>query len=183
MFCHWTLLLFSLCVIVLFGDSWCWSWVLQRWVYTAWVWFGFFITTKIHVHCNRQRLSPSWHTYIFNWSITHSLHSELQAGSVNSWPAPSIHCTVFCFFSVMVFNLSTLHWLFVTPLCDSTPDSCFPPHSLVVCVVFHWSWYYELPLLSPGVCLPRGSGETMVIFILPCDMHLVWVCLVEYSNY
>lgn len=35
--CHWTLL-FSLCVIVLFGDSWCWSWVLQQWVYPAWVW-------------------------------------------------------------------------------------------------------------------------------------------------
>lgn len=46
---HWSLP-FSFCVIVLFGDPWYWSWVLQQWVYTAWVllFFSHPVTLRTH---------------------------------------------------------------------------------------------------------------------------------------
>lgn len=135
--CHWTLLL-SLCVIVLFGDSWCWSWVLQQWVYCmGLVWLFCFITTRIH--CNHQRLSSSSHTPTDTHTHSHStgpshvistLRTELAALTADQL----LPLTALMF--VMVCNLSTLHRLSVTPLCHPPPDSCFPQHSLGVCVVF-----------------------------------------------
>lgn len=131
MLCHWTLL-FSLWLIVLFGDSWCWSWVLQQWVYTAWVWFGLFF----FLYISPQQYMPTATAkvchlpdtrYIFDWIITIIFHSELQSEGFDSLPA-SFHSPFF----VLVcprFNFLWLH-----------PDFCFPSHSLNV-------WFLTGPVI------------------------------------
>lgn len=80
--------------------------------------------------------------------------------------------------------LSTLHWPCATPSVSLLPDLFPSPHALLCVIVWRFTGAgFVNYLFSLLLCLPRGGGETMLIFILLFDVHLIWVCLVKYSNH
>lgn len=112
--CHWTLPFLPLCNSVVW-DPWCWSWVLQQWVYTAWVWSGLFFC---FFFLSPQKSMQACHT---EWTITYSFHSELEFAAVDiHTPSPLTALTYFFYF-----------WYGVPPhaslaFCDSSSWFVFP---------------------------------------------------------
>lgn len=105
----------SFCVIVLFVDSWCWSWVLQRRVYTsAWVciWFVLFCYTPT---ATPLIMSPSWHACELNGTIAQPKSERLTS------PQPLALFFTWCAIRLCFTIYLRLH---------RPPDYLLPPVSL-----------------------------------------------------
>lgn len=94
--------------------------------------------------CHLPYTHTQRHVYLVEPShIIFTQRATNRQGQQLTAPLCSLHFLSMVF--ILVCDLSTLHWLFIDSSRHPTPDSSFPHYSLGVCVVCHWSWYYELP--------------------------------------
>lgn len=133
----------SLCNSVVWA-SWCWSMVLQKWVYTAWVWcYG-------HKRLwNCTLFAPHWHpfmyiknentfTEIISQKVTYTVHTQSPTYSTcHRHSRPSL-------------TASTWFWFDVCEVCLCDPT------------VFHW---HHVTFDSVHLCSPCDCTHCMCVFV------------------